>query len=272
MTDQLQTDHTLVFGDDGSSGADLAWLWINSHHWKGWRLEIVTAVPPQGHAVAGDSTGAFEWEPPSPRSAFAEADIDRVVNLRFDGDPRVALLRPADLLVVGRRGPGLVKALHLGSTVEWLMTRPPAPMVIARHGRRTGAITVCHDGSRHAAAAIETICALPWTDEVSVTVVTVDDGRVDAEAAVDDAMLRLAAAGISAQPKILTGEPTLELLRHLETCSSDLVALGTQGLTGIRRARVGSTAGVLAHATDKSVLLVCDRSDERTDDEARAPS
>jgi nucleotide-binding universal stress UspA family protein len=261
MTDQLQTDRTLVFGDDSSSGADLAWLWINSHPWPDWRLEIVTAVPPAHLADAGRPEGAIEWEPPSPRTPFVEAGFDRVVNLRFDGDARVALLRPAGLLVVGRRGPGIVKALHLGSTVEWLMTRPPAPMVIARHGRRTRAITVCHDGSRHASAAVEAICALPWADEVAVTVLTVDDGRVDAEATVDTAMLRLAAAGIAAQPKIVCGEPTLELLRYLETCSSDVVALGTQGLTGIRRARVGSTAGVLAHATDKSVLLVCDHSE-----------
>jgi nucleotide-binding universal stress UspA family protein len=260
MSDQMQATHTLVFGDDGSSGADLAWLWVNSHRWPGWRLDVVTAVPathPGGSCQAGQ---AVEWEPPSPRSAFAEAQLDRVVHLRVDGDPRVALLRPADLLVVGRRGPGLAKALHLGSTVEWLMTRPPAPMVIARHGRRTRAITVCHDGSCHASAAVEAICALPWADEVSVTVLTVEDGRVDADAAVDQAMLRLASAGIAAEAKVLRGEPTLELLRHLETCSSDVVALGTQGLTGLRRARVGSTAGVLAHATDKSVLLVCDHS------------
>jgi nucleotide-binding universal stress UspA family protein len=261
MSDQLPMSRTLVFGDDGSSGADLAWLWVNSHRWTGWRLEIVTAVPTGSPGGPCHAAPAFEWEPPSPRTAFAEARLECVVHLRADGDPRVVLLRPADLLVVGRRGPGLAKALHLGSTVEWLMTRPPAPMVIARHGRRTRAITVCHDGSPHATAALEAICSLPWADEVSVTVLTVDDGRVDADGAVDAAMLRLAAAGIAATPRILRGEPTLELLKHLETCSSDLVALGTQGLTGLHRARVGSTAGVVAHATDKSVLLVCERDD-----------
>jgi nucleotide-binding universal stress UspA family protein len=256
MTTDTLVERTILFGDDGSSGADLAWLWINSHRWPGWRIEVLTAIAPTGAVVSERPAPPYEWESPAPRSAFAETELSEVVSLRADADPRVALLRPTGLLVVGRRGPGLAKALHLGSTVEWLMTRPPAPMVIARHGRRTRAISLCHDGSPHAVAATEAICALPWADEVSVTVVAVDDGRVDAGAAVDAASLRLAAAGIAVTPQILRGEPTLELLRYLETCPSDLVALGTQGLTGFRRARVGSTAGVLAHATEKSVLLV----------------
>lgn len=84
-------------------------------------------------------------------------------------------------MVVGRRGPGIAKALHLGSTAEWLMVHPPAPMVVARHGRTTLTTSVCHDGSPHADAAMAALCRMPWIDGVPVTIVSVDDGAMDVE-------------------------------------------------------------------------------------------
>ncbi len=33
---------TLVFGDDGSEAADVAWLWVNEHTWPDSQIEVVT--------------------------------------------------------------------------------------------------------------------------------------------------------------------------------------------------------------------------------------
>lgn len=248
----------MVFGDDGSISADVAWLWINAHRWPLWRLEVLTAVMPDVHQASLGRAHAHGWTPPHPRVAFAESDLSDVVHLTIDADPRLALCRPAQLLVVGSRGPGLAKALHIGSTMEWLMTHPPAPMLVARHGRPTTTAIVCHDGSVHAQAATEALARMPWADQVVVTVVSVEDGRVDTAAAVADATRTLQAAGVAVTSEILpNGEPTLELLTYLERHETDLVVLGTQGLTGVKRLRIGSTAGVLAHATAHSVLLAC---------------
>ena len=49
----MQSRPTLAFGDDGSPAADVCWLWINSHTWPGWRLEIITA---QGAAIGPPPT------------------------------------------------------------------------------------------------------------------------------------------------------------------------------------------------------------------------
>ena len=66
------------------------------------------------------------------------------------------------------------------------------------------------------------------------------------------------AAGVEVDHHIARhGEPTFDLLSYLERHDADLVVLGTSGLTGVRRFRVGSTAGVITHATEHSVLLVC---------------
>jgi nucleotide-binding universal stress UspA family protein len=108
---------------------------------------------------------------------------------------------------------------------------------------------------------------MPWASEIHATVLSVDDGRTDVASAVASATQTLQAAGVTVEQQIFhDGEPTLDVLRYLEQHDTDLVVLGTQGLTGIRRLRLGSTASVLAHSTPHSVLLVCAESaidDER---------
>ncbi len=248
----------MIFGDDGSISADLAWLWINSHPWPEWRLEIVTARVPTDFRVDGEGHDLHPWQPTNPRRVFSDSRISDVAHLTCDGDPRLALSRPADLLVIGPRGPGLAKAMHLGSTAEWLMVHPPAPMLVVRHGRRTLTAVVCHDGSAHARAATTALRNLPWADQLTVTLVGVDDGRADVERAIEAETAPLTAVGAVVQHRILHGDPTYELLRYIEQTNPDLLVLGTQGLTGMQRLRLGSTAGVLAHTAPSSVLLACD--------------
>ncbi len=258
-------DRTMVFGDDGSISADLAWLWINCHPWPQWRIEVVAAVMPSLDRVSTEGSELHEWQPANPRRAFSDSRIDEVIHLTCELDPRLALSRSADLLVIGPRGPGLAKAMHLGSTAEWLMIHPPAPMLVVRHGRRTQTVVICHDGSPDARAATDVVCRMPWVDQLIVTIVGVDDGRAAVEEAVEAASVPLTAVGADVRHEILCGVPTVELLRHLEQNNPDLVVLGTRGLTGLPRLRRGSTAGVLAHATQSSVLLASDQAaDEKT--------
>lgn len=273
------TNKQLVFGDDGSPAADLAWLWINNHPWRNWRLEVVTAVVPnlvfEGSSKPGATTARRVDRPVSTEAAFTTVD-----QITIEEDPRIALSRSADLLVIGPRGPGLAKALHLGSTAEWLLSKPPSPMVIARHGRRTERIVICHDGSAHAQAAVEAVCAMPWVADVTVMVLSVDDATVNAEQAISDATAPLAAAGATVEHRILPGDggdATNALRAYIDRYHADqqggdqqggdqhrgnqhgvdLIALGTRGLTGLKRVVVGSTATAIAHRSEYSVLLAC---------------
>lgn len=34
----------MLFGDDGSTSADAAWLWVNSHDWPDWTIDVLRAV------------------------------------------------------------------------------------------------------------------------------------------------------------------------------------------------------------------------------------
>ncbi len=250
---------TLVFGDDSSPAADIAWLFINSHRWPGWRLEVVTADMPESPGLLPlEDTELHAWNPLRPRETFAEAQFAEVVELTAKADPRVALSRNSDLLVIGPRGPGLLKALHLGSTADWLLLHPPAPLLIARHGRTVRSVVICVDGSPHANKVAEVLAEMPWVDQLEITVLAIDDHRIDVDAATGRVRQRLEAAGVIVDVRVERGKPTTMIHRYLTEATPDLVVLGTRGLTGLRHPRLGSTASAVSSTATCSVLVACD--------------
>lgn len=257
---ELQQRRPLVtFGDDGTPAADVGWLFVNNHRWPGWHVDVVHAVmPPVGAPVPAGQSALHEWTPPVPRQAFREAGFASVCHLTAEADPRLALCVDADLLVIGPRGPGLLKHLHLGSTADWLLTRPPAPLVIVRHAAATRRAVVCVDGSAHADLAVAVLARLPWVSGVHVTVLAVDDGRVDVPRATAAASEVLGAAGADVHVVVGTGRPTTAIDEHITRQRPDLVVLGTRGLTGLQHLRVGSTASAIARLAPCNVLVACD--------------
>jgi nucleotide-binding universal stress UspA family protein len=247
----------MVFGDDGSPSADLAWLWIYSHSWPDWRLEVIHATDPVAGKKGAHRQEPHQWTPKSPRRSFAEGHLADLEFLTVDDDPRVALLRPADLLVIGPRGKGFLKAMRIGSTAEWLMTRPPSPIVVVRRGRPTRSVVVCHDGSANACAATRALCRIPWATEMNITVVAVKDGRADVDGGIESATRSLESIGAKVRNRVLCGEPVDQLINYLLQHQPDLVVLGATALTGVQRLALDSPANVVAHNAQVSVLLAC---------------
>ena len=136
---------TLTLGDDRSAGADVAWGWIGAHAWPQWAVEVVTVTTPKGR-TADSPLGYTElrpWDPPDPRLAPASCGFRSVTHLTAENDPRLVLgQRPgSDLVVVGPRGHGLLKVLHLGSTAEWLLHESRADL-LAHESRHSGQYAV----------------------------------------------------------------------------------------------------------------------------------
>jgi len=262
---------TLVFGDDSSPAADVAWLFINSHRWPGWRLEVVAAHPPEtpGMMLPREQTELHPWAPAQSRKVFNEAEFVEAVELCAAADPRLVLSRVSDLLVIGPRGPGLLKALNLGSTADWLLLHPPAPLLIARHGRSVRNVVLCADGSPHAEKATDVLAGMPWVDQLAITILAVDDHRIDVDTATTAAQRKLESVGASVKVRVDRGKPTAVITRVLAEVAPELVVLGTRGLTGLRHLRLGSTAGAVTRTASCSVLVACDEAEFAGPREAR---
>jgi nucleotide-binding universal stress UspA family protein len=256
-------ERLLVFADDSSEGADIAWAWVCAQAWPGWRAEVLTVEPDSGSSPTVEPE---EWQPARPRVAPASAALASVRHMRAHGDPRRVLQGvSADLLVIGPRGAGLRKKLHLGSVAESLLSCPSAPTVIAKGPRAVRSITVAADGSPHARAALGVLATLPWVREAHVDVVGVETGDGSTTSGVQSAAEAASAfcghvESTVLRPKEwdLTVNVRNDLAHFVGEHPCDLAVMGTQGLRGLKRLRVGSTADYLVRHVDCPVLLVRD--------------
>jgi len=251
MRDQQRV---LLFGDDGSQASDAAWLWINNHRWPAWQLDRRTAS-----TITTAGVGPARPVRRVDRTPFTEAEFAHEQSSFVDGDPRLVLdaVADADLLAVGYHGWSGLRAVWMGSTTSWLMRDPVSPLVIIKHGQATRSVLVAVDGSPHSNAAVSALLTLPWIGNLHTIVVSVDDGRTNAEAAVSSAAERLAGSVASVTTQVLKDHATDALIAALEPAHPDLVVMGTRGLTGWERLTVGSSAAAVLHHVTSNVLLAC---------------
>ena len=250
----------LVFGDDGSRGADVAWLWINNHAWPRWRISVFTgARPPYPPSSWGSTARAAPWTPPWGRKYRDPSSLTELTFVHAETDPRLLLDEQfdADLIVVGHADRSLLRSMWTGSTTEWLLHHPGAPLMIVRSASVVQHVVCCIDGSSSSFRALDVLLALPLAAEVDLTIVTVDDGRVDVGRASASARAILKKAGIVAKIERVGGDPSHAILEHLSVHQPQLVVLGTKGLTGWSRLRLGSTAATVVHHAACTSLVAC---------------
>ncbi|MEX1271690.1 MAG: universal stress protein [Acidimicrobiia bacterium] len=250
----------LVFGDDGKPSSDRAWRWITAHPWPGWTVDVVTADTDASHIEWGTPTRPTPWTPPWERDS-TNFDGVPIRFLTAASDPRALLADAgADLMVVGIKPARQLSAALTGSTTEWLLAHPPSPLAIVRRTDPVARVLVCVDGSPHASRALEAFASLPLASLAAVTVLAVDDGRTDTSAT-DDATRSLDGRVAEVTASRTSGTPTEEILGAIETSRADLVVLGTRGLTGWKRLRLGSTASAVVRSTTSDSLVACVDSD-----------
>lgn len=265
----------LTFGEDHSDGAALAWGWVTAQSWPGWMLEVISvefANTKNETSSLGYDT-LHEWTPEQRRELPPECGFGEVHYLTAHHDPRIILgSRPdSTLLVVGPRGKGIMKALHIGSTVESLLKCPNTPLLIARQPVPTERILVCIDGSAHADAAVDLLTRFPWIATTHITVVAVIESENQIRDRAQAAAQRLEVSGakvdiriVIPDPELITTNPRISILDVSEQIQAQVIVMGTKGLTGLPRLKVGSVASAIAHRSKASVLLVRDQSEDET--------
>lgn len=245
-----------VLGDDGAESSDRAWRWITAHPWRGWDIDVLTADADSSRMQWGEPVQPRPWSNPWQRDP-SRVEAETVRFLTAAADPRALLAETrADLLVIGIKPHGRLTAVVTGSTTEWLLHHPPAPLAIIRRSEAVSRVLFCADGSAHADQALATFAALPLAGSTAVTVLSVDDGRTDVAAA-DRAAATLAGAVAEVSVRTASGRPTDTILEAIESTDADLVLLGTRGLTGWKRLRLGSTASAVVRSTTVDSLVAC---------------
>ena len=249
---QRFTGPGILFADDGEPASDVAWAWLISHRWDGWDLQTVTArwtsIP-----------GGAEIKPSRyvQRTPPAEAGLASWSHIEVAGDPRVVLYTRADasLMLLGCHHQRHLAGMWAGSTTEWLLVRPPTPMLLARHGYPTQSVAFCVDDSPHSQRAFQAFWSLPWAKNVAVNLVAVDDGTTDVERSLKRAGAALPMGTRPAKVARLSGAPKHELAAFVRANHVDLVVMGTRGLTGLTRMRVGSTVSALLKDGSANLLI-----------------
>ncbi len=126
----------ILVGHDGSPSARLALEWavelsrpmqakvIAAYIWQANASEVRPALHDR---LVKDATTSIEaW------AGEVSADIQPV---EIEGEPRMELVKLAEhhdatLVVVGRRGQGVVRALRMGSVASYLVTSSPIPVAV----------------------------------------------------------------------------------------------------------------------------------------------
>lgn len=244
----------LIFADDGAAPSDVAWAWLTGHRWDGWVLETVTE--------RWTSVGGAELRPSRfvRRTPPSEAGFQSFGHRQETGDPRVFLDRQVDasLIVLGCHHRGHLAAMWAGSTAEWLLRRPPAPILLARHGFPTESVAVCLDGGPDARHALEALLSMPWAADVTVQLASVADGTVDVESALAQAAEAFSGRARVAGATALSGPRKQAIVDFVRSRDVDLVVMGTRGLTGARRMRAASTVSATLKHTQANILVAHD--------------
>jgi len=195
----------------------------------------------------------------------------------------------ADLIVVGNRGHGQFETMLLGSVSAEVVDHAPCPVLVARVPRLRSAL-YADDGSEGAKEAGDLLAEWPIFAGLRVTVISVSEvavpwssgmapglydqvmesytesvqeARREHAALVSASADRLSDAGLITSVDVRDGDPAPCLVKAAAEHGSDVIVMGTRGLTGLSRILLGSVArNVLIHAPC-SVLIVREHTYEK---------
>ena len=160
----------------------------------------------------------------------------------------------ARVIVIGKRGEAADFAQgHLGSNLERIVRAVNRPVYIAaRAFRPVEKVLVAFDGGASAQKAVDHISRSPVFRDLPITLVSVGaepKGLIDAAA-------QLKAAGLTAETRVIPGQPEVELGRLVDEEGFGLVVMGAYGHSRIRNLIIGSTTTEMVRNCKVPVVLM----------------
>ncbi|CAL9334049.1 Universal stress protein [Nocardiopsis dassonvillei] len=305
MTSDDPRSPKLVLGVDGSGPADAALEWAAAEAARTGRpLDIVFALPmPLVVMAEGPTRPSATLELMEHGEQVLDAAAERVRALApgtrvevflVTEDPAPALLERAghgDLLVVGSRGLGALRAAVMGSTSVRLAARAHCPVAVVPHERartgRTGRIVVGVDGSEATLPVLR--FALGRAREDGSSVVAVHSWEMATPFAPEalaasgwvppDELLEKRSADLVAgvfeqvgdeaegvEVSVVRSRQAPEAALLAEAEKSDLVVVGSRGRGGIRGLFLGSVSQAVLHGSPVPVVVVPHRAEEHPEE------
>jgi nucleotide-binding universal stress UspA family protein len=208
-----------------------------------------------------------------------------------EGYPDAAILETAagfgaDVIAMGARGLKGIKSAFLGSVTRAVAISAPRPVLVVKSpaGKQSGPWTVLFatDGSDRAINTAKLLSSLPFPEGTSVTVMHVSpssymdipehfylevNGRIkDAVAGMKEAAYRhgeevlsrsreaLGTAFAEVTELIRSGDPSEVIIETAQSSGSDIIAVGSSGMGGVKGMLGSVSRRVLGHA-ECSILI-----------------
>jgi nucleotide-binding universal stress UspA family protein len=208
-----------------------------------------------------------------------------------EGDPDATIIDQAvqydvDLIVMGARGVKGVKRLFLGSSTRSVVSNSPKPVLVVKHSLREPhdgmKILFAADGSDSAQETAGLLSSLPFPDNSELTILhvawsSVSDIPERFAMEINDKMkedvAKVRAVEFSESGEILDGakkflsgrfsnvraftkmgDPSIEILNEAEVFQSDIIAVGSRGLKGVKGMMGSVSRRILGHSSC-SVLI-----------------
>jgi nucleotide-binding universal stress UspA family protein len=161
------------------------------------------------------------------------------------------------LIVIGKRGTAADFAKgHLGSNLERIVRSARKPVLVAsRAFKPIEKVLVAFDGGSSSIKAIEHIAINPIFGDLAIDLAMAGTANNNAQAALEEALLRLRASGLNARSLMLEGAADTALSEKIEAEGYDMLVMGAYGHSRIRSMIIGSTTTQMLIACKVPVLL-----------------
>lgn len=293
----------VVVGVDGTPGANSALVWAaGAAHRRGVQLRVVHGLGTP--MVLGAFAAAERFTAPDDVRAAGEGlltegaeyargaypDLDVATVLAPEDAPAVLLneARNDDVIVVGSRGLGAVRAIMLGSVSARTSSHAPCPVVVVpeEYGaqRHWGRVVVGVDGSDSSRRALRfglhealvsgssVVVVNSWEVPLPVGAPALDDDERIFQEEKFDRQSEEIVAGVLAEViddrtqhlDISAVRVQSEPVQALRTASgdADLVVVGSRGRGGVRGLVMGSVSQGVVHHSRAPVAVLPPRSEE----------
>ena len=193
------------------------------------------------------------------RAIVDKAGVNEITTRLRHGDIVESIAEvDARVIVIGKRGEAADFAKgHLGSNLERLVRAAHRPVLVAsRAFKPIETVLVAYDGRRSAMKAVDHIARSPLFAGLTMTVATVGAETPETLKGLADAAALLGAAGISAETRIVPGQPETELGKLVEDEGFGMVVMGAFGHSRIRSLIIGSTTTEMIRSCRVPILLM----------------